>query len=199
MHSSYRSTFRTISDIPLAIVDPKEFKYLRKDYNRRRKDKDVKIDTAFEEKVAIVYYYPNMQPDMIESLIDHKYKGIVIAGTGLGHVNKPLYKPLQRAIEEGIAVYMTVQTLWGYVQMYVYDTGRDLLKIGVVPAANMLPEVAYMKLCWALGHTSNLDEVKKIMLTPIAGEITEREPHNGYIILQGGIPEVDDFVSKYMR
>jgi len=136
---------------------------------------------------------------MIESLIDHKYKGIVIAGTGLGHVNKPLYKPLKRAIDEGIAVYMTVQTLWGYVQMYVYDTGRDLLKIGVVPAENMLPEVAYMKLCWALGHTSNLEEVKKIMLTPIAGEITEREPHNGYIILQGGIPEVDEFVGKYMR
>jgi glutamyl-tRNA(Gln) amidotransferase subunit D len=136
---------------------------------------------------------------MIESLIDHKYKGIVIAGTGLGHVNKPLYAPLQRAIEEGIAVYMTVQTLWGYVQMYVYDTGRDLMKIGVVPAQNMLPEVAYMKLCWTLGHTSNPDEVKKIMLTPIAGEITEREPHNGYIILQGGIPEVDEFVAKYMR
>ena len=94
---------------------------------------------------------------------------------------------------------MTVQTLWGYVQMYVYDTGRDIMKIGVVPAQNMLPEVAYMKLCWALGHTSNLDEVKKIMLTPIAGEITEREPHNGYIILQGGIPEVDEFVAKYMR
>jgi len=140
-----------------------------------------------------------MQPDMIESLIDHNYKGIVIAGTGLGHVNKPLYAPLQRAIEEGITVYMTVQTLWGYVQMYVYDTGRDLMKIGVIPAQNMLPEVAYMKLCWALGHTSNPDEVKKIMLTPIAGEITEREPHNGYIILQGGLSEVDEFVAKYMR
>jgi glutamyl-tRNA(Gln) amidotransferase subunit D len=86
---------------------------------------------------------------------------LFVAGTGLGHVNKPLYAPLQRAIEEGIAVYMTVQTLWGYVQMYVYDTGRDLMKIGVIPAQNMLPEVAYMKLCWALGHTSNLDEVKK--------------------------------------
>jgi glutamyl-tRNA(Gln) amidotransferase subunit D len=199
MHSSYRSTFRTIGDIPLGTVTPTEFRYFRKDYNKRRKDTNVIIDTAFEEKVAIVYYYPNMLPDMIESLIDHKYKGIIIAGTGLGHVNKPLYAPLQRAIEDGIAVYMTVQTLWGYVQMYVYDTGRDLMKLGVIPAQNMLPEVAYMKLCWSLGHTNNPEEVKKLMLTPIAGEITEREPHNGYIILQGGIPEVDEFVGKYMR
>jgi glutamyl-tRNA(Gln) amidotransferase subunit D len=56
-----------------------------------------------------------------------------------------------------------------------------------------------MKLCWALGHSTNLEEVKNIMLTPIAGEITEREPHNGYIILQGGIPEVDNFIDKYLR
>lgn len=197
MHSSYRSTFRTIGDIPLCMVSPDSFTFLRKDYNKRRKDRDAIIDTSFEEKVAIVYYYPNMRPDIIESLIDHNYKGIVIAGTGLGHVNKPLYKPLKRAVEEGIAVYMTVQTLWGYVQMFVYDTGRDLMHLGVVPAANMLPEVAYMKLCWVLGHTQHPKEVKEMMLKPIANEITEREPHNGYIILQGGIPEVDDFLKKY--
>jgi glutamyl-tRNA(Gln) amidotransferase subunit D len=91
---------------------------------------------------------------------------------------------------------MTVQTLWGYVHMYVYDTGRDLMDIGVVPAGNMLPEVAYMKLCWVLGHTREHQKVKEMMLTPIAGEITEREPPNGYIILQGGIPEVEEFISR---
>ena len=61
----------------------------------------------------------------------------------------------------------------------------------------MLPEAAYMKLCWALGHTENREEVREIMLSPIAGEITEREPYNGYIILQGGLPEVDKFLSKF--
>jgi hypothetical protein len=139
-------------------------------------DREAALDTAFEEKVSIVYYYPNMQPDIIEALVDHGYRGIVIAGTGLGHVNKPLYEPLRKAVQKGVAVYMTVQTLWGYVHMYVYDTGRDLMDIGVVPAANMLPEVAYMKLCWVLGHT--------------------REPPNGYIVLQGGIPEVEDFIGR---
>jgi glutamyl-tRNA(Gln) amidotransferase subunit D len=199
MHSSYRSTFRTIGDIPIGMVSRTEITPLRQDYKRRRTDKDVIINTAFEEKVSIVYYYPNMRPDIIDSLIDNEYKGIIIAGTGLGHVNKPLYPALKRAKEKNIAVYMTVQTLWGYVQMYVYDTGRDMMELGVVPTANMLPEVAYMKLGWALGQTSDLDEVKKIMLTPVAGEITEREPSNGYLILQGGIPEVEEFISKYRK
>ena len=63
----------------------------------------------------------------------------------------------------------------------------------------MLPEVAYVKLGWALGQTDNLDKVREIMMTPIAGEITEREPSNGYLIFQGGIPEVEEFISKYRR
>ncbi len=199
MHSSYRSTFRTIGDIPIGMVSREKITPLRQDYKRRRADKDVIINTAFEEKVSIVYYYPNMRPDIVDSLIENEYKGIIIAGTGLGHVNKPLYPALKRARDKNIAVYMTVQTLWGYVQMYVYDTGRDMMELGVVPTANMLPEVAYVKLGWALGQTSDLDEVKKIMLTPIAGEITEREPSNGYLIFQGGLAEVEEFISKYRK
>jgi glutamyl-tRNA(Gln) amidotransferase subunit D len=194
MHSSYRSTFRTIGEIPLATVSKEEIVPLTKNYKKRRTDNDVLINPVFEEKVTIVYYYPNMQPDIIDSLIDNGYKGIVIAGTGLGHVNKPMYPALKRAKEAGVAVYMTVQTLWGYVQMYVYETGREMMDLGVIPAANMLPEVAYVKLGWALGQTDDLDEVKKIMLTPIAGEITEREPSNGYLIYQGGLPEVEEFI-----
>lgn len=199
MHSSYRSTFRTIGDIPLAMVNREEITPLRRDYKKRRADRNVIIDTSFEEKVCIVYYYPNMKPDIIDALIDNGYRGIVIAGTGLGHVNKPLYPSLKRAVDRNIAVYMTVQTLWGYVQMYVYDTGRDMMDLGVVPAANMLPEVAYVKLGWALGRTNDPEEVRRIMLTPVSGEITEREPHNGYLILQGGIPEVERFVSSYRK
>ena len=199
MHSSYRSTFRTIGDIPVAMVDREKITPIRQDYKRRRNDKNVIINTAFEEMVGIVYYYPNMRPDMIDSMIDNGYRGIVIAGTGLGHVNKPLYPALQRAKDKGVAVYMTVQTLWGYVQMYVYDTGRDMMDLGVIPMANMLPEVAYVKLGWAMGQTHDLEEVKKIMYTPIAGEITEREPSNGYLIMQGGVPEVEEFISKYRK
>ena len=199
MHSSYRSTFRTIGDIPLAMVSRETITPLRTDYKRRRRDKNVTINTAFEEKVSIVYYYPNMKPDIIDSLIDNGYRGIIIAGTGLGHVNKPLYPALKRAQENNVAVYMTVQTLWGYVQMYVYDTGRDMMELGVVPSANLLPEAGYMKLCWTLGQTTDLAKVREIMLTPIAGEITDREPSNGYLIFQGGIPEVEEFISRYRR
>ncbi len=199
MHSSYRSTFRTLSDIPLGKIDESGVTPFRDDYKRRRGDNQVKLNAVFDDRVSLVYYYPNMKPDIIDSLVENGYKGIVIAGTGLGHVNKPLYPALDRAREAGVHVYMTVQTMWGYVQMYVYETGREIMGKGVIPAANMLPEVAYVKLGWALGQSHDPEEVERIMLTPVNGETTEREPHNGYLLFQGGIPEVDEFISSHWK
>jgi glutamyl-tRNA(Gln) amidotransferase subunit D len=196
MHSSYRSTFRTIGDTPLATVTRKGVVPIKKEYNHRRKDRNVKILPFFEEKVGMLYYYTNMQPDMIDSMVDNGYKGIVIIGTGLGHVNKPIYPAIERAVKKGVAIYMTVQTIWGYVHMFVYDTGRDLMAKGIVPAENMLPEAAYIKLGWALGQTNDLEKVKELMLTPINDEITLREPYNGYLVYQGGVKEVEDFIKK---
>ncbi len=194
MHSSYRSTFRTLSEVPLATIDREEQKVLNKNIRKRDRNRKVKIDAIYNNRVTILYYYPGMDPDVVDALVEKGYKGIVIAGTGLGHVNQPVYPALKRAIEKGVHVVMTVQTLWGFAQMYVYDTGRDLLDIGVVPVDNMLPETALMKLGWVLGHTDDHDEVLRMMRDPINHEITEREPHNGYLVLQGGLPDVEDFI-----
>jgi len=200
MHSSYRSTFRTLSDTPLATVSRKDgVKPIKEVYNHRRKDKNVIIKPYFEEKVSLVYYYPNMQPDIIDSLVDNGYKGIVIAGTGLGHINKPLYPAIERATKKGVHIFMTVQTLYGFCHMYVYDTGRDLMAKGIIPAENMLPETAYIKLGWVLGQTNDPEEVKRLMLTPINDEITKREPYNGYLVYQGGVPEVEEFLRKFHK
>ena len=199
MHSSYRSTFRTIGDIPVATVTRNEVKPIKENYNPRRKDRNVKILPYFNEKVTMLYYYPNMKPEIFDSLVDAGYKGIVIVGTGLGHVNKELYPAIERASKKGVSIYMTLQTIWGYVHMFVYDTGRDMMAKGVIPAGNMLSEVAFIKLGWALGQTEDPVEVKRIMLSPINDEITEREPYNGYLVYQGGVPEVESFVKKFRK
>ncbi len=196
MHSSYRSTFRTIGDTPLAMISRTNITPIKKNYNKRRSDKNVVIKPYFEEKVTMLYYYPGMSPDIIDGLVDQGYKGIVIVGTGLGHVNKELYPAIERAHAKGIHMFMTLQTLWGYVQMFVYDTGRDMMAKGIIPLGNMLPEVAFIKLGWVLGQTNDPDEVEKLMITPVNDEITEREPYNGYLVYQGGVPEVEDFIKR---
>ena len=199
MHSSYRSTFRTIGDIPLATVKRDKITIQKPIYNHRRKDKKVKILPYFEDKVSMLYYYPHMNPDVLDAMVDLGYKGIIIVGTGLGHVNKELYPAIERATAKGVAIYMTLQTIWGYVHMFVYDTGRDLMAKGIIPAGNMLPETAFIKLGWALGQATDLEKVKDLMLTPINDEITEREPYNGYLVYQGGVPEVEEFIKTFRK
>jgi glutamyl-tRNA(Gln) amidotransferase subunit D len=109
-------------------------------------------------------------------LIDKRYRGIVIAGTGFGHVPEKLIPTLRRAVEEGIPVAITSQTLYGIVNLMIYTTGREMLRAGVIPCEDMLPETAYVKLSWILRRTRELDEVRRLMLTNIAGEISMR--HN---------------------
>ena len=196
MHSSYRSTFRTIGDVPLARINREEIIPIKTNYHKRRNDRNVDIYPYFSDKVTMLYYYPGMSPDILDAMIDKGYEGIVFVGTGLGHVNKELYPAIERAQKKGIHMYMTLQTLWGYVHMFVYDTGRDMMAKGIIPAGNMLPEVAWVKLSWALGQTKDPEEVKKLMLTPVNDEITKREPYNGYLIYQGGVPEVEDFIKN---
>jgi glutamyl-tRNA(Gln) amidotransferase subunit D len=196
MHSSYRSTFRTIGDTPLAMITRKGVTPIKQEFNPRRNDRNVIIKPYFNDNVTMIYYYTGMKPDVIDAVVEKGYKGIVFVGTGLGHVNKLIYPAIRRAQAAGVHMYMTLQTIWGYVQMYVYDTGRDMMAMGIIPAGNMLPEVAYIKLGWALGQTDDHDEVKRLMLTPINDEITEREPYNGYLVYQGGVPEVEEFVKE---
>jgi len=200
MHSSYRSTFRTLGDIPLAMIEDGQFTLIHEEWKPRRTDRNVTIQAAFDERVTILYYYPGMHADVLDALVEKGYRGVIIAGTGLGHVNRKLYPALERARDAGVHVYMTLQTLWGFVQMQVYETGREILQLGVVPLANMLPETAFVKLGWAMGvHPDDPDAVRHLMTTTIAGEMTEREPHDGYLILQGGVPEVREFLTGAWR
>ncbi len=197
MHSSYRSTFRTIGDVPVAMIEDGVITPFKHDYVPRDPERKPRIAPVFDERVTLLYYYPNMQPDVIDALVGCGYRGIVIAGTGLGHVNKKVYDALDRAREAGVLLFMTLQTLWGFVQMHVYESGREILARGVVPLGNMLPEVAYVKLGWALGvHPGDPDAVRALMKTPIADDLTEREPVGGYLVLQGGVPEVEELLSR---
>ncbi len=185
MHSSVRHTFRTIGDIPLGYVYNRKVEILKKDAKPRRSDLNPYCEPKIEDKVGLIYSYPGMNSEIIDHYIDKGYKGLVLAGTGLGHFPHSTFKSLERANEQGIAMVMVVQTLWGFTGMDVYETGRELQALGVIPGENMLPETAYAKLVWTLGQTQNKEEIKKIMTTNIAGEILQGEPPNGFQVMQG--------------
>ncbi|MDQ4101574.1 MAG: Glu-tRNA(Gln) amidotransferase GatDE subunit D, partial [Thermoproteota archaeon] len=89
--------------------------------------KAFEVKTRFENRVILLKYYPGFEPTLIEHAISVGYRGIIIEGTGLGHLGKQCFPALKKAVDAGILVCMTSQCIWGHVRMTVYDTGRDLL------------------------------------------------------------------------
>lgn len=174
MHTSRRDAFRTVNDIPLAKIYKDRIEILSNNYRRRDKSRKLKLKNKFDDKVVLIKVYPGMKSDIIDYIVDSGYHGIVLEGTGLGHTPESLFPAIKRAIREGIPVVMTSQCIWGRINMNVYSTGRELLSFGVIPGEDMLPETAYVKLSWILAQTRDLDEIRKLMLTNIAGEINPR-------------------------
>jgi len=196
MHSSRRDTFRTLDDIPLGKIDERGVTWFKDGVRPRSNIEDFCLDTKIDPRVGMLYSYPGMSSDIIDSMVDRNYHGIVIIGTGLGHVGTDIFPALERCQEEEIPVVLVVEPLFGYIHLRVYETGRDMLARGVIEGGNMLPSAAYTKLIWVLGHTRDIREVRKLVQTNIAGEMTTREGPRGFLLLQGIEPGIDEILKK---
>jgi glutamyl-tRNA(Gln) amidotransferase subunit D len=173
-HTSRRDTFRSINAEPLAKVENGNVAMLTQDYHERDASRKLLLKADFEEKVALVKFHPGFNPDIIDHLVSAGYRGIVLEGTGLGHISHNCLDSVREAVNKGIIVAMTSQCIWGRVDMNVYDTGRDYLNAGVIPLEDMLSETALVKLMWTLGQTKDSEEAKKLLTTNLAGEISPR-------------------------
>lgn len=188
MHASRRDAFRPVNDIPFAKIFPDGNIVVTNPNHKTRSASKVTADTAFEEKVALVQVFPGADPGILDYYVSKKYKGIVISGTGLGHVpTQPFDKKMswipgiKRAVDSGIFVGIAPQTLYGRIDLNVYANQRILQDAGAIGLGDMLPETAYVKLGWVLGHTKKFAEDKKLMLTNIAGEFNERIEPNSFL------------------
>ena len=167
-HTSKRGAFETVGDYPAFIIaEGKIVKNMKDRFFRNNKyEPKMNINT----KVALVKYHPGYEPKLIENLIQTGYKAIIFEGTGLGHVGNTVYNVVKKANEDGLFLGMTSQCIDGRVRMTVYESGRDLLELGITPLENMIPETALVKAMWALGNSKNIDEMRSLMLENIASE-----------------------------
>jgi len=186
LHTSRRDAFRPVNDVPIARIawsdgNGGNITYLKEDYQKKPKEKLI-VRNRFAEKVGIIKCHPNMFPEQF--LFFKGYKGLVIEGTGLGQapvgvpndlakLHAEILSAIKKIIESGCAVVMTSQCVFGGVQMNVYSDAIYLERAGVISADDMLTEVAFIKLAWALGNFKQ-DEAKQILRANLRGEINER-------------------------
>jgi glutamyl-tRNA(Gln) amidotransferase subunit D len=175
-HTSRRDAFRSVNAKPIAHYDlvHRALEVDGGSYRPRRKDVPPTVQPQFDPNVALIKFHPGISAGIVDWATATGYKGIVLEGSGLGHVGDMLFSSIERAVKDGVVVGMTSQCIWGRVHMNVYSTGRDLLRIGVLPLGDMLAETALVKMMWAFGHEKDPEKVKKIMLTNVANELSDR-------------------------
>lgn len=173
-HTSRRDAFKSVNTTPIARIQDQKIIMLTEDYRKRGQAGNLVLKPEFNEKVALIKFFPGMNPAVIDWYLEQNYKGLILEGTGLGHVSKYSFEAIRKAVEQGVVVAMTSQCIWGRVNMNVYDAGRDLQALGVIPLEDMLPETALVKLMWVFGQVKDTEEAKKLLTTNIAGEFSPR-------------------------
>jgi glutamyl-tRNA(Gln) amidotransferase subunit D len=179
LHSSRRDAFKVVNAKPFAKIFPDGKIEKISKHSLRDDGKKVKLDNEFNDKIALIKFYPGQDPEILEHY-SQKYHGIVIEASGLGHVAvseeaKHDWLPkIKKAIDNGLIVCMASQTIFGRLDPLVYSPGRALLKAGVIFLEDMLAETSFVKLGWVLGHKQWKDKIKEKMLENFAGEVSER-------------------------
>ena len=177
MHSSRRDAFHSVNGTPVAKVSFEGCVEFLSDHPVRGTGKLVLRD-RMEPKVAMLQFYPGMDPESSYAFI-RAHRGVVLAGSGLGHVSAKMVGMLAKAASNGVTVAMTTQCLYGQVNLNVYATGRDLINAGVIPCGDMLPETALVKLMWVLAQTADASEVRRLMTSDLRGELSPRREIDG--------------------
>ncbi|MBR9689454.1 MAG: Glu-tRNA(Gln) amidotransferase subunit GatD [Candidatus Altiarchaeota archaeon] len=177
IHTSARPAFKSINYPPLAKVWPDGKFEKTADYIERGDGKP-RLRNKVEPKVALIKIFPGADPSILNWYASKGYKGIVLEGTGLGHVpvnpdNKKGWIPVIKELKDRIIFVATSQAINGRTHKNVYTNLRELSRLGVSFVGDMLPETAYTKLSWALGNFPKT-EVKKTMETNLKGEMSER-------------------------
>jgi glutamyl-tRNA(Gln) amidotransferase subunit D len=171
-HTSRRDAFETVGAKPLAEVDYESRELTVRSEHATRGERELALSSDLEADVELLKYTPGMGPGALS--VAENAAGLVIEGTGLGHVHTDWIPRIEELVESGTPVVMTSQCIEGRVCDRVYDTGRDLLDAGVIEAGDTLPGTAKVKLMWALANAGSVAEVDETMRTDVAGELTER-------------------------
>ncbi|MDF2191461.1 type II asparaginase [Paraflavitalea sp. CAU 1676] len=117
----------------------------------------VTANTKFP-RVDIVYMYADAPPDLLNTLIDKKVDGIVIAGVGNGNFNKAYMDAVKRAVSAGIIVCRASRTPSGRV---VLEDEINDEELGTIVSDDLTPQKARVMLMLGLLNTKDRKQLQQ--------------------------------------
>ena len=144
----------------------------------RRPDptRPMKPHYLFDTNVVMLTLFPGIQESIIDSVLHvPNLKAVVLKTYGSGNAPQKdwFIQQLKEATERNIIIVNITQCPSGAVEMRRYETGLQLLQAGVISGYDSTPECAVTKLMFLLGHGLNHSELRRLMDSNLAGEITK--------------------------
>ena len=157
--SAYRvQTFRGPDAGALGFADPDKVVFYREPVRRHTYQSEFAgFDYTSVPAVEVAYGYEEAPGYLIDAMVEHGAKGIVIDGTGAGSATTSQTEAIKRAQAKGVVFVMTTRTRSGRVQ----DTPRRR-ESHIVAGDDLQPEKARLLLQLALTKTTDLNEIKRI-------------------------------------
>lgn len=171
----------TSYNYPILAKSGIQIRYDRSKILKPNYEKKVKFHYFMDSEIIIFKLFPGINQKTVEAILNAEgVKAIVLETFGSG--NAPRYEwfidALKDAVKRGLIIVNITQCEMGCVEMQRYETGRELLKAGVISGYDATVEATITKLMYLIGHNYSREEIIVRMRVPLAGELSrfdERE------------------------
>ncbi len=159
MHTSCRDAFMSVNAPVHAVISGDQLTYLTEP--KKAADKFAHFLYNEQIRIGMVYAHPHMSAD--EFRVYENFDGLIILGTGLGHIPISSFDSYTQEHEDifsvvsllaqKIPVVMSSQCIFGRLHLQVYSAGRRLQEIGVRGhGMSLSPEALFCKLAFVISN-----------------------------------------------
>ncbi|CAI9387045.1 asparaginase [Niallia sp. Sow4_A1] len=171
MRTKSYDAFESINHPYVAKIEENQIQYL---WKPDKQTDELILDTRICPDVFLLKLHPGTKPEIFD-FIKHVYKGVIIESFGNGGLpfeERNLLPKIEEMVNAGIAVVISTQCLEEGQDLLLYEVGRKVSQYNVILSADMNTEAIVAKLMWVLGSEQSLSEIKRVMESPIAYDLS---------------------------
>lgn len=137
--------------------------------------KKLKVYTRLDNDIAVLKLFPGLSQKITSAILNAPgVKAVILESFGAGNATTQdwFVNELKKALDKGIIILNITQCREGRVIQGMYETSSQFKKLGVISGADLTFESAVAKLMFLLGQKLKKQEIEKMLLKNLRGELS---------------------------
>lgn len=125
--------------------------------------------------ITVLKLFPGISDNTVNAILNTPgIDGVILESFGNGNATTAPWfiESIRQATARGIIILNITQCDGGAVELGRYETSKYLKEAGVISGFDMTFEAAITKMMYVMGQDITKEEMKKLLQTPIRGELT---------------------------